>query len=823
MPATTTPPPNNDDADADCDCCLPLAVVEVVPLHMVPPTLDGALADPGPPPLSAPMVKLQLRNMTTASLATRMVLRNKHDANDENKGGRDLVMRISLDADSPSTSSSNRADKLSKDMELLSLDTTLSSPSPSSPAMQIQPATTRIIGGNIYLFDTKWDDSVERQIVELANKMDNAKGRVQMPMIRLQSEDPTDFSGGVPCWIRGYAQITEATKAAPSSGDNDHDEPGDALDCAVVAGTLVRILPAVTARVQNSKGEDSEEGTATVFEAHPTLDGGAPLPLPLFVEVSGKVDPYQMRLNEERQEEIDFILACHDDETVRGLVVRMQALLEREVLVGTTDDAIALWEAKKARSQRRLTSLKSHLLKQSQICGEAALQQTSISGSKSISDGNAADLCSNLFRDGALMVHNQYDYGGKTLLVETLARHVLKCSAVHVIDGNTLFAEYGANGADVAFESLLHSIVLSASVGGGRVIPELNAGVDKTSVPSICIVLDHMETFVPPSILGLGSPGDPTVPALNAMVAYLSKLTNSIKNQGHFPYPTKNPMYNIGGSKGFVMPVRVCIVGIVSAPDDGGRTGIDSPGDASYTILDVLGTNRYRLSPPSARTRHRAFCRAFEEENIRLSTEAREALPVIAASATSARGRDFRKVARELQMRVTEGKGENAKMREATAEDVEEAMKVVPREAPKNSSIGVTFLSSKTGHKGKGGSKGKYMFATVGGNNEAKLALEDALALDPRKRRILSNFGLSPPIGVLLYGPPGETLRFILCLPSAHLIVTFLCVYAYNNMTSQIKLFSFLNIHYFRNRKDVACQSDSSCIGIGKSHRWCLY
>lgn len=53
-------------------------------------------------------------------------------------------------------------------------------------------------------------------------------------------------------------------------------------------------------------------------------------------------------------------------------------------------------------------------------------------------------------------------------------------------------------------------------------------------------------------------------------------------------------------------------------------------------------------------------------------------------------------------MRVTEGKGENAKMREATAEDVEEAMKVVPREAPKNSSIGVTFLSSKTGHKGKG-------------------------------------------------------------------------------------------------------------------------
>ena len=33
--------------------------------------------------------------------------------------------------------------------------------------------------------------------------------------------------------------------------------------------------------------------------------------------------------------------------------------------------------------------------------------------------------------------------------------------------------------------------------------------------------------------------------------------------------------------------------------------------------------------------------------------------------------------------------------------------------------------------------------------------MEDALALDPRKRRVLSAFGLSPPTGVLLFGPPG--------------------------------------------------------------------
>ena len=42
--------------------------------------------------------------------------------------------------------------------------------------------------------------------------------------------------------------------------------------------------------------------------------------------------------------------------------------------------------------------------------------------------------------------------------------------------------------------------------------------------------------------------------------------------------------------------------------------------------------------------------------------------------------------------------------------------------------------------------------ASVGGNADAKLALEDALALDPEKRRLLSTFGMRAPTGVLLYG-----------------------------------------------------------------------
>ena len=50
------------------------------------------------------------------------------------------------------------------------------------------------------------------------------------------------------------------------------------------------------------------------------------------------------------------------------------------------------------------------------------------------------------------------------------------------------------------------------------------------------------------------------------------------------------------------------------------------------------------------------------------------------------------------------------------------------------------------------GSTKAVTFSSVGGNVEAKLALEDALALDPEKRHLLSKFGLQTPTGVLLYG-----------------------------------------------------------------------
>lgn len=65
------------------------------------------------------------------------------------------------------------------------------------------------------------------------------------------------------------------------------------------------------------------------------------------------------------------------------------------------------------------------------------------------------------------------------------------------------------------------------------------------------------------------------------------------------------------------------------------------------------------------------------------------------------------------------------------------------------------IISSDDNVQGQNPSSKKQLFQTIGGNYDAKRALEDVLAIDKKKRHMLSKFGLSLPTGVLLYGPPG--------------------------------------------------------------------
>lgn len=222
--------------------------------------------------------------------------------------------------------------------------------------------------------------------------------------------------------------------------------------------------------------------------------------------------------------------------------------------------------------------------------------------------------------------------------------------------------------------------------------------------------------------------------------SYLKGLTLAMKRNHELLFPTKNPLYNIAGSGGHVLNTHICLVGIITCADGvGGAKGSEQSENLS-TALDALVAGRYRLPALSAKYRLLAFQKAFHRANVSLSSEALDRLPILAASAVEARGRAFSEVARCLAKL-------SATKYEASLQDLKVALSILQRGVSSSSNVEFTENESTA--------EDADLFASVGGNVEAKHALEEALAIDPVKRRTLRAFGLSPPTGLLLYGPPG--------------------------------------------------------------------
>jgi SpoVK/Ycf46/Vps4 family AAA+-type ATPase len=191
------------------------------------------------------------------------------------------------------------------------------------------------------------------------------------------------------------------------------------------------------------------------------------------------------------------------------------------------------------------------------------------------------------------------------------------------------------------------------------------------------------------------------------------------------------------------LSLRICLIGIATCSDDGGiAKNADTSAASKESVLDILGGGRFRVPDLSAQCRFRAFESAFQRANLVLSEGARTRLLILAANALSARGKSFERVARKLTALV----GADSVIEPI---HLERAMAVLKDDSPQASAVEfVPQLSCAN-------EVNKDHFLTVGGNVEAKAALEEALALDPSKRALLGRFGMAPPTGVLLYGPPG--------------------------------------------------------------------
>ena len=385
-------------------------------------------------------------------------------------------------------------------------------------------------------------------------------------------------------------------------------------------------------------------------------------------------------------------LSCYDPETVQSLALRMSTILSNRVWIST--DARALPLRKRAQDGFNYMQKELNDYWESE---DMTIQR------------EHANMPPSLLSEGAILVYNSHPGSGKTTLVKAVATDILKCQTVHVLSAASLLSIYGTS-ADTALESILHQLALKSAIKG-------------SASAKTCIILDHFESFL------CSSAADPYSPVLNAMAAFLNRLTFSLRDKKEFPFPSLNPLHNVrtgGGYSGFTFPLSFCLIGVITHRDD----------KNFHNALDALGGGRFHVPLPSTKTRCAAFEHAFQFAGVRLDAEARDTLPKLAASTTRACGGAFIDVARSLSTQ-----------QETSKQDLEKAMSSIydsPNSEGEDQSTSFPNLGDVTSSS-----------STVGGNEDAKLALEDALALDATKRKLLASFGLHAPTGVILYGPPG--------------------------------------------------------------------
>jgi len=542
----------------------------------------------------------------------------------------------------------------------------------------------------------------------------NANPKKSFPLVYIPSDDPTIINCQ-PCCIIAYAYRDSVT----CKGLRNRE---DSSMCYFTEGTLVRILPprlAINLRDQQSFSSLESNNIPTNIPSSP-FSSFYIRRESMLNDLLGEEGNTNM-ISDTMEEEV---LQNHNKETINELHLKLSTTMTL-VRIGTTCDAFRVQK----EQERQLIKMKRSI--QAFRC-DSTMEQTIYKKSTQYTKNRTGFQIL-----PSLIVHSPNHADGKTLLVQAIAKRRLKCSSIHMIRPSALLAKYGIR-ADAALESQLHAILMSAAC----------------RQQSICIILDQIDTMMPPRLSGRSSSGDSALPVLNAVASYFRRITTSLQQHQEWPFPAKNPLYNptaYSSSCQAVFTVNVCLVGIVTCPDDGWRSSKKSKNNSinngGSTILDCMVGDRYRIPLLTSKTIVSAFHGALTNEGIILEASAETRLSSIVASAAWAKGSVFRRVASQLkQILMMSSKCGDSAIRIATLQDLEEAIALVK--------TNVTNFAPKTSLK-EHNDKSTLHFASIGGNEQAKISLEDALAFDPVKRGILSRFGLSPPTGVLLYGPPG--------------------------------------------------------------------
>jgi hypothetical protein len=545
---------------------------------------------------------------------------------------------------------------------------------------------------------------VEGSIVLLDGNSSNqssSRSALERDLLCFPTNDPS-FTDLWPCECRGFVVASELLHCTQSCWRTQRDY----VPILVTESTLVRVLPSCCSFSCGCSNKDVLS-RRTVPWSIDQLTGDVP----------ASIDPTRL----------DDIWNAHSAATVRELTLRLRRLLAEPVYIGTAANAL---HRRRQQSTARLQRLnKIHAVLQNY--GEPV--SATVNRPRTQQQTEDRTKVSSLFRDGALLVHSPDHGAGKTELVKAIAHSRLGLDEtmvvpVHVIRPEALLARYGIH-ADAALQSTIHAAIMAAAV---RRQP-------------ICVLIDGLEAMIPLSSgrSAATTGGDAAMPVLHGMVSFLQTLTKSLLYDGEVPFPRNNPLYNMNVHEySMVLPVRVALVAVMTCSDNW-----SNPQTGTTALSSAMGT--FRLPSLDSSTRLSAFQWAFTKENMVISGGVAQQLPFLAASAVWARGADFRRLTRRIRAR-SERNGTRATSADSNGltpalADVEDEFAGIGKQTGSLPSI--QFLAESSDEKG--------LFHDVGGHEEAKAALSDALALDRDHRQLLTSLGLAPATGVLLYGPPG--------------------------------------------------------------------
>lgn len=286
--------------------------------------------------------------------------------------------------------------------------------------------------------------------------------------IEFPSENPSSATG-IPCVAIGYSYAQNRSRHVIPQISN----------ATVTTGTLVRILPAKLSGGNSHRPMILDE-----------LCGEA--------EVSG--------LTHEMEEEI---IHNHNAETIRELHLRMASQLSHPIAIGTTEDA--LWLRHRTQQRRNMLAKAVRLRcfqKMASVDNNSQRIPNRVKDNQNYTPSLPGSSLPSIMRDGALLVHCPNHGTQKTVLVKYIAQKLLGCDSIHVLESGSLLAKYGSY-ADAGLESTMHAITMSAAVKRHS---------------SICIILDHFDTFMPSTISGRSSTGDAAAPVFKAIGTFLFSL-----------------------------------------------------------------------------------------------------------------------------------------------------------------------------------------------------------------------------------------------------------------------------------------------------------